>query len=107
MRTAFADIAQQSKEHGVPALVVLLPDAQDLVRYHERYHPAIEPLMAGAAREAGLPLFDLEPTFQPWQGKEAEVCFQRQRHPNAFGYGVIAKAVAEQVESRYLTRASD
>ncbi len=107
VRTAFADIAQHSKEHGVPALVVLLPDAQDLVRYHERYHPAIEPLMAGAAREAGLPLFDLEPTFQPWQGKEAEVCFQRQRHPNAFGYGVIAKAVAEQVESRYLTRASD
>ena len=52
------------------------------------------PCSRAAASEAGLPLFDLEPTFQPWQGKEDEICFKRQRHPNAMGYGVIAKAVA-------------
>ena len=107
VRTAFAGIAQGAKAKGVPVLVILLPDTQDLVRYHERYHPKIEPMVAAAASEAGLPLFDLEPTFQPWQGKEDEVCYKRQRHPNAMGYGVIAKAVAGQVESRYLTRPSD
>lgn len=107
VRTAFTDISQESKAKNVPVLIVLLPDTQDLVRYHERYHPKIEPLLTSAASEAGLPLFDLEPTFQPWQGKEDEIRFKRQRHPNAAGYGVIAKAVAEQVESRYLTRASD
>ena len=103
VRSAFADIAAQAKAKGVPVLVVLLPDTQDLVRYHERYHPKIEPMLAAAAQEAGLPMFDLEPAFQPWQGKEDEVCYRRQRHPNAFGYGVIAKAVAAELESRYLT----
>jgi len=104
VRTAFKDVADQAKAKDVPVLLVLLPDTQDLVRYHERYHPKIEPMLAGAAQEAGLPMFDLEPTFQPWQGKEDEVCYRRQRHPNAFGYGVIAKAVAEQVNERYLAR---
>src|SRR5262249_57556445 len=103
VRTAFKDAADQAKAKDVPVLLVLLPDTQDLVRYHERYHPKIEPMLTGAAQEAGLPLFDLEPTFAPWQGREDEVCYNRQRHPNAFGYGVIDKAVAEQVESRYLT----
>ena len=107
VRTAFDDIAAQAKAKQVPVLVVLLPDTQDLVRYHERYHPKIAPMVAGAASEAGLAFFDLEPTFQPWQGKEEEVCYKRQRHPNAMGYGVIAKAVAAEIESRYLNPGSE
>ena len=102
VRTALKDIAAGAKEHGVPVLVVLLPDAQDIARYHDRYHPKIEPMVAAAVNEAGLGYFDLEPTFAPWRGKEDEILFRRQRHPNAAGYGIIAKAVGDEIEKRYL-----
>ena len=106
MRTALADIGEQSRAHHVPVLVVLLPDAQDLVRYHDRFHPKIAPMVEKAVDEAHLGYFDLEPTFAPWQGKEDEILFRKQRHPNAAGYGVIAKAVAAEVERLYLVPTS-
>ncbi len=106
VRTALSDIGEQARERNVPVLVVLLPDAQDIKRYHERFHPKIEPMVASAVSEAHLDYFDLEPTFAPWQGREEEILFKRQRHPNAAGYGIIAKAVAAEVERRYLAPTS-
>lgn len=102
VRTALADIGEQARARRVPVLVVLLPDAQDLTRYHDRFHPKIAPMVEGAVREARLGYFDLEPTFAPWRGKEDEIVFKRQRHPNAAGYGLIAKAVAGEIERLYL-----
>ncbi len=102
VRTALDDIGEQSRAHGVPVLVVLLPDAQDLARYHDRFHPKIAPMLESAVREARLGYFDLEPTFAPWQGKEDEILFRRQRHPNAAGYGLIAQAVCTEVDRLYL-----
>jgi lysophospholipase L1-like esterase len=106
VRTALQDIAEGARAHNVPVLVVLLPDAQDIARYQDRYHPKIEPLVASAVAEAGLGYFDLEPTFEPWRGKEDEILFRRQRHPNAAGYGLIAKAVGEEIDKRYLAPTS-
>ena len=106
VRTALSEIGTQAREHRVPVLVVLLPDAQDLARYHDRYHPKVAPMVEAAAKDARLDYFDLEPTFVPWQGKEDEILFRRQRHPNAAGYGIIAKAVAEEVEKTYLAPTS-
>ncbi len=102
VRTALDDIGEQSRAHGVPVLVVLLPDAQDLARYHDRFHPKVAPMVESAAGAARLGYFDLEPTFAPWQGKEDEIRFRRQRHPNAAGYGLIAKGVAAEIERLYL-----
>ena len=102
VRTALQDIAAGAREHRVPVLVVLLPDAQDIARYRDRYHPKIEPLVTAAVREAGLDFFDLEPTIAPWSGKEDEILYRRQRHPNAEGYGIIAKAVGDEIDRRYL-----
>ena len=102
VRTALADIGAQARLHHDPALVVLLPDAMDLTRYSELYHPKIEPMIKGAVAQAGLDFFDLEPTFAPWQGKEDEVRFGKLRHPNANGYGVIARAICDEIGRRYL-----
>ena len=106
VRTALDDIGEQSRAHGVPVLVVLLPDPQDIARYHARFHPKIAPMVEGAVRDAQLGYFDLEPTFAPWQGKEDEVVLRRQRHPNAAGYGLIARAVGAEVDERYLVPTS-
>ena len=100
--TALADIGAQARERHVPVLLVLLPDTQDLTRYHESDHPKIEPMLAAAVSAAGLDYFDLEATFAPYAGREDEVRFGKLRHPNARGYGIIADAVAEQVGRRYL-----
>ena len=106
VRTAFNDIGQQAREHRVPVVVVLLPDAQDIARYHERYHPKIAPMVEQAAKDARLGWFDLEPTFAPWQGKEEQILFRRQRHPNAAGYGIIAQAVADELDRTFLAPTS-
>jgi lysophospholipase L1-like esterase len=106
VRTAMNDIGEQAREHRVPVLVVLLPDAQDLVRYHERFHPKIAPMVQGVVKDARLDWLDLEPTFAPWQGKEDEILFRRQRHPNGAGYGIIAQAVANEVVRAYLAPTS-
>jgi lysophospholipase L1-like esterase len=102
VQQALADIGAQSREHHRPALLVLLPDALDLARYADRYHPKIEPMVRAAVAAAGIDFFDLEPTFAPWQGKEDEVRFGKLRHPNARGYGVIAEAVCDEIGRRYL-----
>ena len=101
-RAALSDIGVQARARRVPVLAVLLPDTQDLERYSATYHPTIAPLVEAAVREAGLDYFDLEPTFAPWVHREDEVRFGAHRHPNAKGYGVIAKAVADEVGRRYL-----
>jgi hypothetical protein len=55
-----------------------------------------------AVAAAGLAFFDLEPSFRPWRDRNDEVRMLGQRHPNAFGYGVIAEAAAGEIERRYL-----
>ncbi len=101
-RTALADIGVQARAHHTPVLAVLLPDAEDLARYSETYHPRVAPMVRDAVAEAGLDFLDLEPTFAPWQDREDEVRFGKLRHPNAKGYGLIASAVGEEVGRRYL-----
>jgi lysophospholipase L1-like esterase len=102
VETALADIGAQARERKVPVLVVLLPDTQDLERYNDRFHPKIEPMVSAAVAAAGLDFFDLAATFAPYAGREEEVRYGRLRHPNAHGYGIIARAVADQIGRRYL-----
>ncbi len=102
VREAFSDIGEQARNRNVPVLVVLLPDAANLVRYSQRFHPKVGPMVRGAAAESRLDFFDLEPTFAPWQGREAEITFANERHCNAAGYGIIAAAVAGEIERLYL-----
>jgi lysophospholipase L1-like esterase len=106
VRTALQQIGGEAKQAKVPVLFVLLPDTQDLTRYGSELHPKIEPMVAQAASEAGLDYFDLAQTFEPWAGKEDEILFRRERHPNAKGYGIIAGAVAGEIERRYLGSSS-
>jgi lysophospholipase L1-like esterase len=97
VRTALADIGRQARARGVPVLLVLLPDAQNLERYSETYPPTIAPMDGAAAEEGRLGFFDLEPAFAAWVNREDEIRFGKLRHPNARGYGVIATAVAEEI----------
>ena len=102
VREALSDIGEQARHRNTPVLVVLLPDAEDLVRYSQRFHPTVGPMVKGAAAEAKLDFFDLEPTFAPWQGREKEITFANERHCNAAGYGLIAQAVAAEIDRLYL-----
>ena len=102
VRTALADMGAGARERRVPVLVVLLPDAQNLDRYIETYHPKIAPMVGAAATEGRLDFFDLEATFAPWVNREDEIRFGKLRHPNARGYGIIASAVADEIGRRYL-----
>ncbi len=97
-RDALVDIGRQCREHGVPGLVVLLPDLLDLARYEDRLHERVAPKVETAAREAGLAWLDLRATFSTYRGREREVRTVDQRHPNAAGFGVIADAVASEIE---------
>jgi lysophospholipase L1-like esterase len=101
-KTALAQIGEHGRQHGHETLVALLPDALDLARYSDRYHPRVAPLVRDAVAASGAAFFDLEPIFRPWRDRNAEVRMEGQRHPNAFGYGLIANAVAEEIERRYL-----
>ena len=79
--------------------MVLLPDLTDMARYEFRDHPRVEPLLRAAVAEAGLEWLDLIDTFRPYRGREAEIQWSGLRHPNAEGYGMIAAAVADRIET--------
>jgi len=102
VKTSLAEIGELGRTHHHETLVALLPDALDLARYSDRYHPRIAPMVHDAVAAAGLAFFDLEPVFRPWRDRNAEVRMAHQRHPNAFGYGLIAQAIATEIEHRYL-----
>jgi lysophospholipase L1-like esterase len=101
-KTALAEIGDLGRRHGNETLLVLLPDTLDLARYSDRYHSVVAPMVRDAAAAAGMAFYDLEPSFRPWRERNAEIRMDGQRHPNAFGYGLIADAVAAEIERRYL-----
>ncbi|MFQ5697534.1 MAG: SGNH/GDSL hydrolase family protein [Myxococcota bacterium] len=98
-RRALIEIGEQSRALGSRGLVMLLPDVLDLARYEDRYHPKVAPLVREATRAAGLEWLDLLEAFHPYRGREAEIRLSEQRHPNAYGYGLIARALARRIES--------
>lgn len=101
-RRALIEIGEQSRALGSRGLVMLLPDVLDLARYRDRYHPKVAPLVREATRAAGLEWLDLLATFEPYRGREAEIRLSEQRHPNAYGYELIARALATRIESDQL-----
>jgi lysophospholipase L1-like esterase len=101
-KTALAEIGDLGRQYRHETLVALLPDALDLARYSDRYHPRVAPLVRDAVAGAGLAFYDLEPVFRPWRERNDEIRMAGQRHPNAFGYSLIAEAIAAEIERRYL-----
>ncbi len=96
------EIGEIGRARGHAILVVLLPDVEDLGRYIDRYHPKVAPMIGQAVASAGLDFHDLLPAFLPYRDSNAQVRLEGHRHPNAHGYGVIAGAVAREIERRYL-----
>jgi hypothetical protein len=101
-KTSLGEIGDLGRRHGNETLLVLLPDTLDLGRYIDRYHPLVAPMVRDASAGAGLAFYDLEPVFRSWRERNDEVRMAGERHPNAFGYGLIADAVAAEIERRYL-----
>ena len=95
------ELGELGRTHGHATLVVLLPDVEDLARYADRYHPRVAPMVRDAVAAAGLDFHDLLPAFLPYRERGEQVRLEGHRHPNAYGYGVIAAAVADEIERRY------
>jgi hypothetical protein len=89
----------------VTGAVVLFPDLRDLMRNRRYCHPRVGPKIARAVDDAELVLFDLEPDFFAYAGREGEIALGNNpglTHPNAAGYALIAHAVARELVSRGL-----
>lgn len=101
-RAALVEIGQTARDAQQQGLVVLLPDLTDLGRYIDRYHGRVAPLISDASQEAGLGFFDLLETFRPYRDRIDEIRLGQRRHPNPAGFGMIAEAIADEIERRYL-----
>jgi lysophospholipase L1-like esterase len=102
-KDSMASIAETARMSGAKACLVLFPDIQDLARYEGYCHPKVAPLIERAATEAGLEFIDVRGEFSPFVGRETEVVLAHAAggtHPNAFGYSLIGKAVARELEAR-------
>ena len=101
-KDALREIGQMAGQINANGLVVLLPDLEDLNLYVTRDHPKIEGIVRQAVVDADLDYYDLLGDFTPYRERQTEIRDLGYRHPNAAGYRVIAEALAEQIERRYL-----
>jgi lysophospholipase L1-like esterase len=88
-----------TRQHDSEFLVLLMPTKEEvyLPRIGEPAPPLVKVLRAGLDRR-GIPYLDLTPDLQAHAGDAAPLFFEIDGHPNADGYRLIARVVADRLQ---------
>lgn len=105
--SAAGELGAWRKRTGVPVAVVAFPPSDlrphggnfDEFRGLEEFRPILDPPLR-ALEEAGLEVLDLVPDLKREAGREYLCVSERDGHPNAFGHGIAARALARMFEDR-------
>jgi lysophospholipase L1-like esterase len=90
-RAAIARLGEISREHGIPAVLFILPELH--VLEHEYPFEDVHARVLGAAEAAGVPAVDLLEVFRGFAPEENLWVSPTDAHPNGLAHGMIAEGM--------------